>query len=439
MSIATGPGDYSEKRVLLQIQARQKEQLRYFWYDLLFVLLIVWIAFLGVIPFFLMKNIGTALEFFCYSAAFIIFLAITLPFYLIKLCLIFWPFVFYWLGCLKTFRQQEFLSILQTSIETRTPLGQMVRAYAATKSGGYRETLAGFADCIDRGLTLQQALTVHQGLLRYDMVGMLVVGTDDKEVANAIERMESNNNSLGVFVSNTITRLVYLVVICLQMLLIVSFLMFCIVPQFQKIFDDFRLPLPFMTQFFIEVCEFLKIYWFLLVPFVMAAGAVLILYLLIQSGFVSARPFIFRRMFRTVDAARFLRVLGMGIKCHMPLPKILAVYSNIVDSNYLKDKGKWIDKKIQSGGHWLEQLRHAKFINAGEARLLETAERTGNLSNVVNELADSKEKKQLAGDDLTSKLLFVSLILVTGTIIGFLVIAMFLPMVQLIATLSSVR
>ncbi|MCL2348638.1 MAG: type II secretion system F family protein [Planctomycetaceae bacterium] len=451
MSFATEPGDFSENRVLLQIQARRKEQTRSFWTDLLAVFAIVLIAILGVTPFFLIQNIETALGFFYFAAGFIILLAVTLPIWLIKMCLIFWPFVFFWLGCLKTFRQQEFLSVLQTSVETQTPLGQMVRAYAMTKSGGYRQQLTGFADCIDRGLTLQQALTIHQGLLRYDVLGMLVVGTNDKktegretnsremEMVDTLEQMKSHHGIPGIFVSNTITRLIYLGVICLQMFWVVTFLMLWIVPQFQKIFDDFGLPLPVMTRSLIDVCEFLKVFWFLLAPFVMVAGAVLILYLLMQSGFVSARPFGLRRMFRSVDAARFLRVLGTGVKCNRPLPKILSVYSNIVDSFYLKEKAKRISRKIQSSGLWLEQLRRGKIINRGEARLLETAERTGNLGNVLHELAGSKERKQLVYDDLASKLFFVLLILITGAVVGFLVIAMFLPIIQLITTLSFVR
>ncbi|MCL2349579.1 MAG: hypothetical protein FWC50_15115, partial [Planctomycetaceae bacterium] len=264
MSSATEPNDFSENRVLLQIQACRKEQSRSFWVDLLLVLLIVLIAILGVLPFFLIKNLGLTLDFLYDSAVIIIALAyytvqyaIVFPQLIIIKCLLFSPFiflVFYWLGCLKTFRQQEFLSILQTSMETQTPLGQMVRAYAATKSGGYQDQLTGFANCIDRGLTLPQALDVHRGLLRYDVLGMLVVGTGDKEkeMMDTLEQMKFDHGIPNVFVSNTITRLIYLGVIYLQMLLVTSFLMLWILPQFVKIFDDFGLRLPAMTRLFID-------------------------------------------------------------------------------------------------------------------------------------------------------------------------------------------
>ncbi len=422
--------------MLMQIRASRAKQFRGFWRDLLYVLLIVVIAVVGSVPFLFLKNVGTAIDFICYAAAIFLAIAVVSPIWLIKLCIIFWPFIFYWLGCVRKVRQQEFLSIIQASIETQTPLGKLVRAYAATKYGAYRTKLSRFADAIDHGLTLQQALAENQGLLRYDVQGMLTVGTDDKEVLKALEQIESHHVSHGVFISNTMTRLIYLGVIFLQMLNVSLFLMLWIVPEFKKIFDEFGIALPVMTLILIKVCDFFTDFWFLAVPFLLVAGLILILYLIMQTGYVSARPVVIRRMFRAVDAARFLRILGMGLKCDTPLPKILAVYSKLVDSEYLRKKGNRINRNIQSGKPWLEQLRREKIVSRGEERLLETAERTGNLGHMVGELANSKEQRQMVGNDLTSKLVFIPLMLIAGFLVGFLVIAMFLPIVQLITALS---
>jgi len=162
----------------------------------------------------------------------------------------------------------------------------------------------------------------------------------------------------------------------------------------------------------------------------------LICFLLMQSEAIAARPPGLRRMFRNIDAARFLRIFSTGLKNQVPVPDSVQVYQRVVTSAYLKESASRINAKITGGGGWIDAFREAGMITAGESRLLEAAQRAGNLPAVVDQIARSKELKHSASGDLVSKFVFIPSLLLIGTLIGLFVVGMFLPMVELVKAMS---
>jgi type II secretory pathway component PulF len=96
-----------------------------------------------------------------------------------------------------------------------------------------------------------------------------------------------------------------------------------------------------------------------------------------------------------------------------------------------------IQDAIERGRDWIDSIRRVGFISGPEASLLHSAERTGNTATVLDQLAQSKERLQIRKDDLFSKLAFIPLIFLLGTVVGVFVIAMFMPLITLISSLSK--
>ncbi|GHV09432.1 hypothetical protein AGMMS50229_19620 [Campylobacterota bacterium] len=346
------------------------------------------------------------------------------------------PFIFYFWVNIHTSRQRMFLALIQTALETRTPLSLMVHAHALESvSPFYRNKLNRFATLLEAGKPLSRALTEEPGLLRYDVQGILGIEADQEETLQALENIAPATRFSALTQSNSIVRTGYFLVLCFPMFWVTLFFNMWIIPQFEKIFLDFGLPLPPLTQLVFGLrgeCILL----FLLVP---ALALFLIVHLILQTDVFLFRPFLFRRMFRKADSARFLRIFNMGLKHQMPIPDILAVYQRTVSSAYLAEKALRIKRKITNGLAWIDALRREKFVTTGESQLLESAQRAGNVNTVISEIAESKEQKQTAVNDLMSKFIFIPMILVVGFFVGAFTIAVFLPIVELITDLSRIQ
>ena len=391
--------------------------------------------------------------------------------------IVFAPFLLYCWACIAMVRQRTLLSLIQTAVETGTPLHNIVRAYAGSCSSwsiirsvlavalvlvfmplsllclllyflyrmirrnttvnhSYATRLNRFADALESGHPLEDAVRTHRGLFRYDVAGMIRLGGGAAETLRSLETVSQDERDFAPIRTLNVFRICYLGTIFLHMLGIMTFVIIKIIPQFEAIFCDFDTQLPAMTTLVIVLAEWFGYYWYLCMPLIFLLALAAVAYMILQTGIVSVRPVGMRRVFRSVDAAKFLRVFAVGVRHQFAIPAILEMYRQMVPSQYLRKKGGKIQQVLEQGRDWTDALRRAGFINRPEASLLQSAQRTGNTATVLDQLALSKERLQIRKDDLFSKLAFISLMFLFGAVVGTLVIALFLPLLTLITSLS---
>lgn len=359
-------------------------------------------------------------------------------YFLIRFVILFWPFILYFWAGVWTVRQRTLLSLVQASVETKTPLAAMIRAYACDCFSPYfRARLENFALSLEQGHSLGEAIRQDRGLFRYDIVGMLRLGGDDPATLQAMENSAREERDYSPVRSMAIIRIAYFFSLVFPLISVVLFMMYAIVPKFEAIFHDFDTALPAMTVFAIAVSSFFMKYFYVFFPLVPLIAMFFFVFFIVQTNVVVWRPPFFRKMFRDTDSAKLLRLLAVGLKHRVSVPEILLVYRSIVPSFYLQLKVARVEQNILDGRDWIESLKKQRFVSGPEATLLETAQRTGNTATVLDQLAAGKENAQLRKDDLTSKLLFIPCLLGIALVIGIFAIAMFLPLVTLTCSLSG--
>jgi len=349
--------------------------------------------------------------------------------------ILFWPFLLYFWANITVVRQRTLLALIQTALETNTPLPAMIRTYATGFSFQYSRRLRRFAATLEAGDSLEAAVRRFWGLFRYDVAGMIRLGGDESETLRAVEEVAQDERDFSIFKTSQVIRAIYLLLLVGNMLLYMSFVFINIVPQFKVIFQDFEIVLPDLTLAVIAVSNYWITYCPLFMPLVWLVGIAFLLYLILQTNIAIFRPWGFRRMFRNTDAAKFLAVLAVGIRHKFAIPAILEMYCWTVPSAYLRHKGGRVQAAIEKGDDWIGAVRRAGFVSGPEASLLHSAERTGNTPAVLGHLARSKERSQIREDELYSKLVFIPLVFLFGAVIGTFAIAMFLPLVTLIMSL----
>ncbi|MDR1957751.1 MAG: type II secretion system F family protein [Planctomycetaceae bacterium] len=344
--------------------------------------------------------------------------------------------LFVWTGVCDL-RKRTMHTLIQTALETKTSLAAMVRMYALEcYSPLYADKLNVFAAELERGKTLSQALFVEPGLVRYDAAGIIQLGSDSGQSLRILESINSEERNRTFIRSLSIVRFYYLCSLVPYLGLVASFLICWIVPQLEKIFMDFGMRLPWVTTTVIAVSNFLKEFWILFVLGLIALSVFLLFWILMATGIIMLRPFGFRRLFRSADSARLLRMLSVGIGKNVPIPHVIDTYRNVTPSGYLADRALQVRQLIVNGSDWIGTLRKKKYLTAAEASLLTTAERTGNADAVLGRIAQSRELAQIDQMDFYGKMLFLPCMLAIGFFIGFFVIAMFLPLITLIQALS---
>lgn len=349
-------------------------------------------------------------------------------------CILFFPLVFLFWGNIKKARQRKLLSLILASMETQAPLGPILRAHAHTSySPMYRGNLIAFADALDRGFTIQQALKHIPGMVRYDLAAILEINSTDKETYETLQQVLDNEQELSSSQTDTSLRFVYLMVVSVFLMKIMGFQTWFVLPSFKMIFEEMGTRLPFLTELvalFMPTLSILMFFGFILM--IIFIGV----YFLMLTGIISSRPFGMRWLFRWVDSARLLRVLAAGLRRQRTIPESLGVYYRSLRSAFLSRQTQRMEQRIESGQAWIPTLRRESLISAADARILEAAQRAGNLPDMLEDISMTNDRNQLLHSDFVSQLFFFPCILLVSAFVGAFVIAYFLPMVQLIMQMA---
>jgi type IV pilus assembly protein PilC len=139
---------------------------------------------------------------------------------------------------------------------------------------------------------------------------------------------------------------------------------------------------------------------------------------------------IFGKLVRKTTIARFTRTLGTLISAGVPILEAITITGETC-GNYVYEKalGK-VHDSIREGESFAGPLRESKTCDAIVVNMIDVGEETGDMDAMLLKIADNyDEEVDVAVESLVS-LLEPLMVVVLGGMVGTIVVAMFLPMVQ---------
>ncbi len=291
---------------------------------------------------------------------------------------------------------------------------------------------------LDAGIPLGAAIVRNPKALPPEAPAYLAAGTSRAARLVALRELSrSEQGELATIWRTCIDRISYLAAVLFFMAIVFTFIMIMIVPEYEKIFQEFDLELPAMTQLAIVMSNFIVHYLIApLIPVItllaIAATIVAICYLCD----VQALKWISDRFFHGRRTADVLRILALATEHRQPLGDVLNRVATEYPAAPTRRQLHRAAAEVDAGADWRDALRGAHVINKAEQSLLKTAEQVGNLPWALRQIALRREK--LAVYWLASRLqvVYPVTILMLGLFVGFYAISLFMPIVQLIRGLS---
>ena len=374
---------------------------------------------------------------------YILFLAIPLFFFAAVLLIWFWvpvlfiaPLIIMILFFIKVRRQRMVLVLIQSALETGTPIHEMLESYASSCWGPwYREKVLRFADNIRAGHSIAAAAVASRGVLRYDAVGLIRLGGNSEQIGGLLAQTVDETRRSGHIQLQSIFRLSWFCGYIPFLILLPGFYMIWIMPKMEMIFRDFDAQLPAITLFVIGLSKLFIHYVFLFAPVVCFFAFLPFIYFVVRSGIFPWRPPGARHLLRQIDAAYFLRILATGLEMKKSIPEIVETYSFVVPSYYLRYLTRQFSNRVEKGNDWIASLAKIRWLSKNEAALSEAAVKLGNLPQMLREIAAGKEQSQITSDNAIGRGFFLLFVLAIGALVALFAVAFFMPLVQLINNL----
>lgn len=325
---------------------------------------------------------------------------------------------------------------LAAAAERGIPLEQAARAYSMERSDELGIRAARLAELLEGGTPLSLALADTRIHLPLDALVAVRIGIETGDLGTALAKVAKHDDDADVLLRSIFEKVFYLGVVANVLLGILTFIMLKIVPVYAKMFEEFELQLPLMTQQLVACSEYFVNFWFLFFPFV----GLLLLFLVVATlhyiGWLPRNlPFINWFVLR-LDGALVMRCLALSINQRRPLTEMIWMLTKLYPKTSVRKRLLRAGHALNNGEHWCHALRQAKLLCPSDVAILTAAERSGNLEWALEEMADSSIRRLAYRLRLALNVIFPAVLFIFGMLIGFIAISLFMPLVSLIQGLS---
>ena len=314
------------------------------------------------------------------------------------------------------------------------------------KPGMLRVILRSVGDDIEGGATLSEAMSHQPKAFDRLYCNMVAAGEAGGVLDVILQRLADFMEKAQRLKRKVVGAMIYPIVVILFAMGIVAGIMVAVVPKFKDIFKDFGTELPGLTKKLIAVSD-----WFakgkppgyvvlLFVPFVVFLFIRLIRKS--ESGrygvdYVKLKIPILGNILSKTAVARFTRTLGTLLAAGVPILEAINITRETSGNEVYGRALRAVHDEIREGESFANPLRAAKICDAIVINMIDVGEETGDLDKMLMKIADNyDEEVETLVDGLVS-LLEPIMVVVLGGIVGFIVLALFLPLVSLINAVSS--
>jgi type IV pilus assembly protein PilC len=345
----------------------------------------------------------------------------------------------------RRIRQDEFVVFnqeLATLLKAGMPLVQSLDILRRrVEAPVFRALLDDIYERVRAGSSLSEAFAAQGDLVPGVYHASLLAGEKSGSLEQVLRRYVRYVRLLAGVRRKTISALIYPAILVVLALVVVSIILFRLVPEFAGFYAQFGKELPLATRLIVGVSTFVLRWFPLLVG--LFAGLVVALWVWVQRPAARARldQFLLRlpllgptaRRFAASQAARTLAtLLGGGL----PLVEALAVTARSVGNQFMARQLGVIERRVREG----EALAHAMAETGAfpdvAVKMVEVGEATGALQEMLNSVADffDEENETKLGRFVT--LIEPTLLVVMGVVIAGLLVSLYMPLFQLSSVIT---
>lgn len=310
------------------------------------------------------------------------------------------------------------------------------------KPGVLKNSLQDVIEDIESGSTLSEAMSKHPKAFDRLYCNMVKAGEAGGALEAILQRLADFKEKSESLKRRIKSAMVYPVVVIMVAVLIVGFIMYWIVPKFEAIFNDFGVELPGMTTFLINASHKVVDYWWTAPIFpVLWWVFVKLLYRNKTGAYIGDRVILMIPVMGTIveksTVARTCRTLGTLVTSGVPILESLNIVRDTAGNAVFERAFTRIYESIREGETIAQPLKESRIVDDIVVNMIDVGEETGELDTMLMKISDNYDEEVEAAVESLVSLLEPIMIVVLGGIIGFIVIAMFLPLIKLISELSG--
>lgn len=347
------------------------------------------------------------------------------------------------IGKVKSKHITTFTRQLSTLQDAGLPIIRALKILESqAKKGLFKNTIKKVIEDIDGGDTLSGALSRHKRIFDKLYVNIVKAGEVSGSLDVILQRLADFREKMERLIRKIISAMIYPSVVMVVAAGILIGLMIFIIPNFAKIFEELNLQLPLMTNMLITFSLAMKTHWIYIpsIPFgafVMykLLGKIKKIRLIIDK--IKFKIPVFGTIVNKSTVSRFSRTLATLTSSGVPILDALNNVKEATGNSAMANAIQNIHDSIRGGESITKPLRASKICNEMVVNMVEVGEETGELDKMLIKVADNYDDEVDRAVEAMVSLIEPAMIVFLGGSVGFIVIAMFVPLIKLMQGIGN--
>lgn len=351
------------------------------------------------------------------------------------------------MGWVATKQLCSFTRQLSTLQDAGLPILRSIRILEQQqKPGMLRSVLKQITEDVEGGATLSEAMSRHPKAFDRLYCNMVAAGEAGGVLDVILQRLADFLEKAQKLKRKIVGAMIYPVVVITIAGGIVTFIMVQVVPKFKEIFEDFGTKLPGVTEFLISLSTWFATGrppgWMVILLSPLIIYAVFKLIRQAQAGrfvldVIALKIPVVGQLVGKSSVARFTRTLGTLVAAGVPILEAIAITKATSGNEVYARMLQRVHDAIREGDSFANPLRASKTVDPIVVNMVDVGEETGELDKMLMKVADNYDDEV---DTLVASLVSLLepiMVVALGLIVGFIVVALFLPLVTLIQSVMS--
>jgi general secretion pathway protein F len=334
---------------------------------------------------------------------------------------------------------------LSTLVSSGLPLIECLNGVIEqTDQPKLKRTFTQIREKVLEGASLALAMSAHPSVFSQIHVNMVRAGETGGALDIILRRLADFSEMRLKLKKKIESAMTYPIFLLFISTVILVFLMSFVMPKVIGIFEGMRLALPWSTKALIFVTHFLSGFWWLVLAAVVAVSGLVTAFVKTEKGgrlWDRIRLYlpVFGKLHQKAVVARFTRTLSILLKSGIPLVNALSIAAPSMGNRIMEEGIEETEKMVGEGSDFATPLRQKAGFPPLVVQLVRAGEKSGELEEMLAKAAEVYEDDVEAAIASLTSIIEPIVILAMGVVVGFIVMAILLPIFEMTSGVRGIR
>jgi type IV pilus assembly protein PilC len=294
---------------------------------------------------------------------------------------------------------------------------------------------------VESGSSLANAMKKHPQAFNELYVNMVAAGEAGGILDTILQRLATYIEKAARLKAQVKSAMIYPIAVISIAMLVVYVILWKVIPVFGALFTSLGADLPLPTRIVVAMSKFVGRFWWLIVGLVVAGVFAIRRYYATEQGRLVIDSLLLKTpilgpVLRKISVARFCRTLGTLLSAGVPVLEALEITARTAGNAVIERAILEVRKAVEEGKNLADPLRTTNQFPPMVVQMISVGEATGAMDTMLGKIAEFYEDEVDTAVAGMMKLIEPILIFFLGVVVGGMIIAMYLPMFDLISKIG---